>query len=261
MKVQEGIDKRTSDLGANNFLIFDRDYTEFNKEESLVINLSEDMARRLGGRNVDLYKTLNWLQEKGFLLYKKHIDHKESMLLIEIAGGLVKTVDNSKLNYDEIERMRISGLGLIRNLSIEAEIPSIECAVRLRLGDKGKFLYMQFVNSSYEAQVKQLNYGSFVQEMTVWLLQNGQANRRVDISQKLEEHKYMKGASGLAKQIIPDKFKDWRLLFIPYSSGTKIELRRDVSYGDLKKFGTTVKKMEEGIKEALKVKIKEQPHS
>ena len=70
MKVQEGIDKRTSDLGANNFLIFDRDYTEFNKEESLVINLSEDMARRLGGRNVDLYKTLNWLQEKVFSYIK-----------------------------------------------------------------------------------------------------------------------------------------------------------------------------------------------
>lgn len=254
MQVQDRIDSMPK---CDDFLIYDKSASDYTAEKPIILNVLEhDLAKSLGYHfaKQNLSRTLDSLAEEGLITYREYEENvyyvnremsiKRKFLLIEIASGLVranKYVQEQKLkNGINFQLDKITKKFNPKTSEDNSYVVELVLEVNESFGNGS--LRVHFVQSDYNKEIKRFN--SFNDEMpnnlkiARWALGDGYENgSAVKIAKLQKELKYTKTGSGLAVEIIPDKYKMLRKLFIPRSGKDYLEIKKGLTAGELKSAG------------------------
>lgn len=242
---------------CDDFLIYDKNASDYVAEKPIILNiLKHDLAKSLGYyfAKQNLSRTLDSLVEDGLITYREYEESvyyvnreiyvKRKFLLIEIVGGLIRT------NKHTQEQKLKNGVNfqldeIVKKLNPQTskdDLYVVELVLEVNELFGNGSLRVHFIQSDYNKEIKRFN--SFNDEMpnnlkiTRWALGDGYENgSAVKIAKLQKELRYTKTGSGLAAEIIPNKYKILRKLFIPRSGKDYLEIKKGLTARELKSAG------------------------
>lgn len=254
MQVQDKIDSLPK---CDDFLIYDKNVSDYATEKPLILNvLVHDLAKGLGHHfaKQNLSRVLDSLMEDGLITYREYEESvyyvnremsiKRRFLLLEIAGGLIRA------NGDTQEQKLKNGINFqLDKITDELKPKTVEkndYAVELILDVNEKFgngsLRVHFTQSDYNKEIKRFNslYEKKPNSLIIaqWLLGKGYKNGSpVRITKAKEKLNYTKTGSGIAAEIFPNNYKILRELFVSKSGKDYLGIKKGLTVKELELAG------------------------